>query len=93
MTQKKLGDLNGWWAFLFKFGLALIPFAVSWSIWVTANVFSSKAFISSGERFTQTDGRNLERRTDERLSAIESRLLVQTEILRRIEEAAKDRRL
>lgn len=60
---KRIGDLNGKWAFGLKIAIATYPIFVtailSWGTWVTVQTFASKAFRESGDRFTQLDGANL----------------------------------
>ena len=54
--HKKVGDLNGMWAFLFRVFLVLFPLMVAWSIWVTSSMYELKGFAQMGERMTQKDG-------------------------------------
>ena len=41
---KRIGDLNGWWAFLIKVFLAtyvpVISGAMAWAIWVTSSIYT-----------------------------------------------------
>jgi len=70
-----LGNLNGWWEKLFKaflsvFSVLLIPH-ISWVVWVTSSIFMMNGFMTSGERFTQQDGRDLETRIQRSESDLE----------------------
>lgn len=54
-SDKRIGELNGHWAFLFKFILLLalfvLPTVGTWSIWVTSNIFSTKSHIEQTEKY------------------------------------------
>ena len=56
-SNKKIGDLNGKWAGLFKFVLILcilvIPSFFTWASWVTAEVFASKYSRNHIEHFEE----------------------------------------
>ena len=63
---KKIGDLNGRWAFLQKWFLIswtpLVVGVISWLAWMTSSVFELQKFADRGDRFTQQEGAVLERR-------------------------------
>ena len=92
MTKPKpstIGAMNGPWALLLKVILGIVPVATPilaghiW--WVSSKIHQMDAFMSSSERFTQSDGRKMQKEHDEKAAQIEQRLAVQTEILKRIE--------
>lgn len=53
-SDKRIGDLNGHWAFLFKFillvMLLVIPTIGTWGIWVTNNVMSAQFHIEQTQQ-------------------------------------------
>lgn len=73
--------IDGVWAVGFKVLLALVPVitppAIGWCIWMTNEQMKDVNFRTSGERFTQSDGRALEDKISTRLApkidAVDSR--------------------
>ena len=59
VSNKPIGQLNGRWALLLKVALGTYPVilaaAVTWSVWVTANIFELRAFAQQGPRWTAKD--------------------------------------
>lgn len=55
-NPKRIGNMNGPWAIVFKFALATYPFFIVWSVWVTGNVYDYIGWKGKGERFTAGDG-------------------------------------
>ena len=62
MAGQKIGDLNGNWAFLFKVGLSVLPFAVMWMAWAIVAIVSMQA---SG--FTQRDAIDMRQEIEEKM--------------------------
>lgn len=92
----KIGELNGKWAFLLKIHLSLLtivaPFFIGWSIYITRESFASSHFRTSSEVFTQADGRDLEKRLEDRIieaEKVQARILV---ILERIDNNTREPR-
>ena len=58
-TSKRLGELNGKYALLFKINMALIPIIfmalLTWGIWVTANIYDFRGFMDYGDRYSMED--------------------------------------
>lgn len=54
-TNKPIGELNGKWAVMLKLTILivsiLLPFLMTWGIWVTAHVYSSRHHIISTSSF------------------------------------------
>ena len=48
----KIGEMNGWWAFLVKFVLATYPMGAMWMVWVTVCIFSLQPY---EPRYTHKD--------------------------------------
>ena len=59
MASQPIGQLNGRWAAMLKVALATYPIilaaAITWSVWVTANIFELRAFAQQGPRWTAKD--------------------------------------
>ena len=59
VSNKPIGQLNGRWALLLKVALGTYPVilaaAITWSVWVTANIFELRAFAQQGPRWTAKD--------------------------------------
>lgn len=74
LPAKKIGELNGIWAMLLKFQLAVftavLPLVLIWCGWLTSQAFQAQAFRESGERFTEAEARLLEDRAREARSAL-----------------------
>jgi hypothetical protein len=53
---RKIGEMNGRWAMLFKFVLVmngvLIPALLAWGSWVTVGQIKDETFRSKGDRYT-----------------------------------------
>jgi len=60
VSNKPIGQLNGRWAMLLKVTLATYPVilagAITWSVWVTVNIFELRAFAQQGPRWTAGAG-------------------------------------
>lgn len=56
-SDKKIGELNGHWAALFKIILFMllvsIPTFFTWMVWVTNSIYASQYHISDTEKFEQ----------------------------------------
>lgn len=54
-TEKKIGDLNGKWAVMLKLvvlaATVLSPLILSWTVWVTSNIYSTKHHMIDTEDF------------------------------------------
>lgn len=63
--------IEGVWAVAFKILLAMFPVLfppyLGWCVWMTNEQFKDANFRTSGERFTQADGRALEDKISTRL--------------------------
>ena len=66
MTTKPEILGNGW-TVLLKVALATYPPMILWLTWVTVNIFHMQSFMNSSERFSASDGRNMEVRVTERV--------------------------
>ena len=59
MASQPIGQLNGRWAAMLKVTLATYPIilaaAITWSVWVTCNIFELRAFAQQGPRWTAQD--------------------------------------
>ena len=68
---KTIGQLNGYWAMLLKFALAVFPifltFAIAWGTWITSETFANKSFRSIGDRVVPMDLARLEQRLQEEI--------------------------
>lgn len=53
---RRIGELNGKWAFLLKITVVCVPLSLPWFVWSTSEAFANQSFRNSGERFTQLDG-------------------------------------
>jgi hypothetical protein len=55
ISKKKIGELNGKWATMFKFVILLvivgIPTMMTWMTWVTSNIYSSQYHQSTTEGY------------------------------------------
>lgn len=95
----RIGELNGWWAFMLKVWLVLMPIlltgTLSLCVWLIGEAYANRSFRTSGERFSKIDGWALEERMRERVEAehsvqearygaLESRLRTVEERLTRI---------
>ena len=60
VSEEKLGI----WQVLLKVNLTVVPVAlglvVTWGIWQTSKTFEFDSFVNSGERFSQSDARDME---------------------------------
>lgn len=78
-----MDGLGPWWQLLLKAHLAVVgvalPFVLGFAIWLTNEIYETKAFRNSGERFSQSDGRQL--RDDLRAS----QELIQTQVNQRFD--------
>lgn len=66
MSSKKIGELNGPWAFLFKLSNILLPMVVAWCVWATSQIYAleirlarSEQWMAQGPRFTSVDADRL----------------------------------
>lgn len=54
-SDKRIGELNGHWAFLFKFVLLVLLFIIptlgTWGVWVTNNVMANKFHVEQTEEY------------------------------------------
>lgn len=53
--SKSVGELNGWYAFLFKIMLHAFPLLIAWFVWATPNIILNTDARVKGPRFTETD--------------------------------------
>lgn len=74
IMEKKVGELNGWWAILFRLSMLVIPMTVGYGVYLHAQtkgnteriialeqqVKSFNKFMEPGARFTREDGLSLE---------------------------------
>ena len=66
MGTKRVGELNGPWAFLFKVTQLFFPFVVAWCVWATNQLHQmdvrqakTESWMAQGPRFTSTDADRL----------------------------------
>lgn len=54
-SDKRIGELNGHWAFLFKFVLLVLLFIIptlgTWGVWVTNNVMTTQFHVEQTEQY------------------------------------------
>lgn len=57
ISDKKIGELNGRWAALFKLVLFIVvvsvPTAITWMLWVTSNIYASQYHIERCDNYEQ----------------------------------------
>ena len=78
----KMPGLRGKWVVAMKVQIVLgyigLAFGVPWAAWITQDAIANESFLSSGDRFTQLDARDLEDRQriarDARFGQVEARL-------------------
>ena len=60
-TRKTIGQLNGPWAFLQKFMLAMFPLIVAWGVWTTSSIFGLRSDIelSANSRFSSEERKQI----------------------------------
>lgn len=70
----RIGNMNGWYARLFKTALIAFPIisvtALPWAVWVTDQIIITREFRSNGSRFTQQDAAMLKETLIEKINAI-----------------------
>lgn len=71
---KPIGDLQGVWCLIFKFGVATYPAVLGWACWVTVQLFHLIGFQQHGSRFTFEDGVQLYKEFDGRLDALKAEI-------------------
>jgi hypothetical protein len=66
MGTKRVGELNGPWAFLFKITQLFFPLVVAWCVWATNQLHQmdlrqtrAESWMAQGPRFTSTDADRL----------------------------------
>jgi len=66
MSTKKVGELNGPWAFMFKLSNILLPMVVAWCVWATNQIYvleirqaKTEQWMNQGPRFTAVDAERL----------------------------------
>lgn len=95
MVKELIKDqkIEGVWALVFKMHITMvslmIPPIFAWSAWVTTEQFKDQAFRTSGERFTQTDGRKLEDKVIDKLASKVEQVDQRVQSLERNSEAIK----
>jgi len=70
VTTKTIGETNGVWAILLKVALLIVPLLIPWGVWVTRETLHNHTFRSSGERFTQLNGAQMEARLVDKISKL-----------------------
>ena len=80
-----LGEMDGRWAVLLKFHLAIVPPLVAallaLTIWLVTQQFADIAFRESGERFSKSDSYEMDRRHREQRDLLRSAMDAKFEAL------------
>ena len=55
---------------MFRLALATYPLVLTWCVWITTQQFEDIAFRNAGNRFTATDGANMEGRLNKSIAEL-----------------------